>query len=83
MTNPILVTGAAGGRQGSTGNRIAHLLSQRGFTVRALVHKIDERSQRLENLGVEVLPGDLLNLDSVSRALRGIKRAYFTYPVDD
>jgi uncharacterized protein YbjT (DUF2867 family) len=83
MANPILVTGAAGGRQGSTGNRILHLLIERGFTVRALVHKIDERSQRLEKLGVEVLSGDLLNLDSVSRALRDVKRAYFTYPVDD
>lgn len=83
MAKPILVTGAAGGRQGSTGNRILHLLIRRGLSVRALVHKIDERSQRLEKLGVEVLPGDLLDPDSVSRALRDVKRAYFTYPVDD
>jgi len=83
MANSILVTGAAGGRQGSTGNRILHLLIERGSTVRALVHKIDERSERLEKLGVEVLSGDLLNLDSVSQALRDVKRAYFTYPVDD
>jgi uncharacterized protein YbjT (DUF2867 family) len=83
MAKPILVTGAAGGRQGSTGNRILHLLIERGFTVRALVHKIDERSERLEKLDVEVLSGDLLNLNSVSQALRDVKRAYFTYPVDD
>src|SRR6516165_4186707 len=83
MSKTILVTGAASGYQGSTGNRILHLLVKRGFKVRALVHKIDERSQRLEKLGAEVLQGDLLDLDSVRKTLRGVKRAYFTYPVDD
>ena len=83
MSDTILVTGAAGGNQGATGHTILHLLIKRGFKVRALVHKIDERSQRLEKLGVEVLPGDLLDIDSVSKALGGINRAYFTYPVDD
>ena len=83
MSKTILVTGAAGGYQGSTGNRILHVLVKRGFKVRALVHKIDERSQRLEKLGAEVLQGDLLDLNSVRKALRGVKRAYFTYPVDN
>src|SRR6516162_8437908 len=83
MSKTILVTSAAGGNQGSTGNRILHVLVKRGFKVRALVHKIDERSQRLEKLGAEVLQGDLLDLNSVRKALRGVKRAYFTYPVDD
>ena len=83
MSETILVTGAAGGNQGATGHRILHLLVERGFKVRALVHKIDDRSQRLEKLGVEVVPGDLLDRQSVGKALRGIKRAYFTYPVAD
>jgi nucleoside-diphosphate-sugar epimerase len=43
MSQPILVTGAACGRQGSTGNRVAQLLVQRGLKVRALVHHVDER----------------------------------------
>ena len=80
---PILVTGAAGGSQGSTGNRVAQLLVQNGLRVRALVHRVDERSERLRKLGVEVIPGSLLDPDLVRRALQGIKRAYFTYPVDD
>ena len=80
---PILVTGAAGGSQGSTGNRVAQLLVQDGLRVRALVHRVDERSERLRKLGVEVIPGSLLDPDLVRRALQGIKRAYFTYPVDD
>jgi uncharacterized protein YbjT (DUF2867 family) len=83
MSQPILVTGAAGGLQGATGNRVVQLLIQRGFKVRALVHQVDERSARLRKLGAEVIPGDLLDPDLVRNALQGIKRAYFTYPVND
>ena len=83
MSSPILVTGAAGGRQGSTGNRIVQLLVQRGLPVRALVHSADERSERLRQLGAEVVSGDLLDRDLVRNAMHDIKRAYFTYPVDD
>jgi len=82
-SKPILVTGAAGGHQGSTGNRIVQLLLQCGLPVRALVHRIDERSDRLSQLGVEVLSGDLLDPNLVGKALQGMKRAYFTYPVDN
>jgi uncharacterized protein YbjT (DUF2867 family) len=82
-TTPILVTGAAGGRQGSTGNRIVQLLVQRGLPVRALVHRLDERSERLRELGVEVLQGDLLDPDLARKALQNIRRAYFTFPVDN
>src|SRR5215813_7671005 len=81
MTNPILVTGAAGGPQGSTGRHIVNLLLERGVQVRALVHKLDDRSDRLRERGVEVVEGDLLNPASIRSALRGVKRAYFTYPV--
>jgi uncharacterized protein YbjT (DUF2867 family) len=83
MPNPILVTGAAGGRQGSTGKLVVQLLIQRGLAVRALVHRLDERSEPLRQLGAEVVAGDLLDPDLVRQALQGIKRAYFTYPVDD
>jgi uncharacterized protein YbjT (DUF2867 family) len=83
MPNSILVTGAAGGRQGSTGKLIVQRLAQRGLSLRALVHRLDERSQPLRELGAEVVAGDLLDPDFVRQALQGIKRAYFTYPVDD
>jgi uncharacterized protein YbjT (DUF2867 family) len=83
MSNPILVTGAAGGPQGSTGGHIANLLLERGLQVRALVHKLDARSNSLRERGVEVVEGDLLNPASIRSALQGIKRAYFTYPVAD
>jgi uncharacterized protein YbjT (DUF2867 family) len=83
MSEPILVTGAAGGAQGSTGRRITALLREKGIPVRAFVRKLDARSDALRGLGVEVVQGDLLDLDSVRAALKGIKRAYFTYPVAD
>jgi uncharacterized protein YbjT (DUF2867 family) len=83
MSKPILVTGAAGGAQGSTGRRIAALLLEKGIPVRAFVHTLDARSDALRELGAEVVQGDLLDRDSVRDSLRGIKRAYFTYSVSD
>jgi uncharacterized protein YbjT (DUF2867 family) len=83
MSEPILVTGAAGGSQGSTGRRIAALLLEKGIPVRAFVHKLDARSDALRELGAEVVQGDLLDRDSVRASLKGIKRAYFSYPVTD
>jgi uncharacterized protein YbjT (DUF2867 family) len=83
MSQPILVTGAAGGAQGSTGRQITALLLGKGIPVRAFVHTLDARSDALRELGAEVVQGDLLDPDSVGPALRGIKRAYFTYSVAD
>src|SRR4051794_26858505 len=83
MANPILVTGAAGGRQGATGNLVLKLLIERGLAVRALVRQLDERAEQLRALGAEVIEGDLLDSDSIHRALRGVRRAYFLYPVTD
>jgi len=83
MTHPILVTGAAGGTQGSTGRRVASLLMEQGIPVRALVHKLDARSDEIRKRGAEVVEGDLLSPASVQAALRNVKRAYFTYPVAD
>src|SRR5262249_897424 len=83
MSHPILVTGAAGGSQGSTGRQVASLLLEQGIRVRALVHKLDSRSDDLRKQGAEVVEGDLLNPASVQAAMRDVKRAYFTYPVAD
>jgi len=83
MSHPILVTGAAGGPQGSTGRLVANLLLEQGISVRAFVHKLDSRSDELRKRGAEVVEGDLLNAASVQAAMRNVKRAYFTYPVAD
>lgn len=83
MPHPILVTGAAGGQQGSTGRVIAMLLLDGGHPVRAFVHKLDARSDELRQRGAEIIEGDLLNPASVQAAMKNVKRAYFTYPVTD
>jgi uncharacterized protein YbjT (DUF2867 family) len=83
VVSSILITGAGGGSQGATGNRIVRLLAERGRSVRAFVHRSDDRSDRLRELGAEVVQGDLLDRYAVGSAMRGITRAYFTYPVAD
>jgi uncharacterized protein YbjT (DUF2867 family) len=83
MSQPILVTGAAGGTQGSTGRLVAGLLLKQGMPIRAFVHKLDARSDELRQRGVEIVEGDLLNPASVQAAMRNVKRAFFTYPVAD
>jgi uncharacterized protein YbjT (DUF2867 family) len=80
---PILVTGAAGGSQGSTGFHVTRLLRDKGHTVRAFVHRLDERSDRLRALGAEIVEGDLRDFRSVAAAMSGIHRAYFAYPVQE
>ena len=49
MTNPILVTGAAG-RIGGVGLTVTELLLKQGKAVRAIVHTADERAQALRDL---------------------------------
>ena len=80
---PILVTGAAGGIQGSTGFHVTRLLLDKGLPVRAFVHRLDDRSDRLRTLGAEVVDGDLRDFRSVAAAMGGIRRAYFAYPVQE
>jgi uncharacterized protein YbjT (DUF2867 family) len=83
MSHPILITGAAGGPQGSTGRLVANILLKQGISVRAFVHKLDARSDELRLQGAEVIEGDLLNPASVLAAMKEVKRAFFTYPVAD
>src|SRR6202165_3829060 len=76
MPNPILVTGAAG-RVGAIGRTVTELLLKHGKAVRALVRKEDERAQALRDMGAEVVVGDLLDLDSMHKAITGCETMYF------
>jgi uncharacterized protein YbjT (DUF2867 family) len=80
---PVLVTGAAGGNQGSTGFHVTRLLLDKDRPVRAFVHRLDDRSDRLRALGADVVEGDLRDFRSVAAAMDGIRRAYFAYPVQE
>ena len=72
---PILVTGAAGS-VGSVGRNVIKL-REHDLPARALVHRLDERSQALNEMGAELVVADLTNGADVVRALRGCKRMYF------
>ena len=73
----VLVTGATG----DTGRATVDELLARGHKVRALAHGRDERSKKLQDRGVEVVFGDLLDFGQVRAALNGVQRAYFVYPI--
>jgi NAD(P)H dehydrogenase (quinone) len=73
----VLVTGATG----DTGRATVDELLARGHKVRGLAHKPDDRSKRLQERGVEVVFGDLLDFGQVRSALSGVQRAYFVYPI--
>jgi len=80
MSKPlILVTGATG----KTGAPVVEQLIERGYPVRALVHRLDERSNRLSELGAEVVQGDFLDLPSLEAAMKGVKRVYFCHPLTE
>src|SRR6201995_3603063 len=73
----FLITAPAG----NTGAPTVEILRQAGHRVRALVHRIDHRSEALAALGAEVVEGDLLDFRSVSSAMTGVDAAYFCYPI--
>jgi NAD(P)H dehydrogenase (quinone) len=73
----ILVTGATGG----TGGSAARTLKEGGHHVRALIHEVDERAEALRDPGIEIVTGDLLDIDSVRAALQDVRAAYFVYPL--
>jgi uncharacterized protein YbjT (DUF2867 family) len=77
MARDILITGATG----KTGGAAATALLEHGHHVRALVHRTDARSDRLAEAGAEIVTGDLLDFDAVSRATKGIDGVYFVYPI--
>lgn len=73
----ILVTTSTG----KTGLQTAKQLLENGFPVRALVHRLDARSDLLKTLGAEIQVGNLHDIDDVRLALKDVQRAYFCTPI--
>lgn len=73
----ILVTSATG----KTGLQTAKQLLEKNFQVRALVHRLDARSDLLKTLGAEIQVGNLHDIDDVRLALKDVQRAYFCAPL--
>src|ERR1700737_5352274 len=82
MANPILVTGAAG-RVGAVGRTGPELLLKQGKAGRAMVRNEDERAQALRDMGAEIVVGDLLDLDSMHKAIAGCETMYFGMSISD
>jgi uncharacterized protein YbjT (DUF2867 family) len=74
--SPILVTGAAG-NVGAVGRTVVELLRQQDLPVRALVRRLDERSEVLKSMGAEIVVGDLTRGNDMARVLTGCRRMYF------
>ncbi|WP_099023986.1 NmrA family NAD(P)-binding protein [Mycolicibacterium palauense] len=74
-----LVTGA-GARIGGVSDSVVQLLTQRGATVRALVHR-EEHADALRALGAQVVVGDLTDPHDVVSAMRGVRRVFFNMGV--
>jgi NAD(P)H dehydrogenase (quinone) len=73
----FLVTGSTG----ATGAPTVRLLLANGHAVVAFVRREDDRSQTLKELGAEIVVGDMLNIEDVRGAMRGVDGAYFCYPL--
>jgi len=73
----FLVTGATG----DTGSHTVEQLLARGHQVRALAHREDNRSKQLQKIGAEVVIGDFLDFDAMRTVLKGVRGAYFCYPI--
>lgn len=68
----ILVTGGAG----EIGSQLVHTLSAKGHRLRVLVLPNDPNRDRLNNLDVEVVEGDISNPTSLNRICDGIDTIY-------
>jgi len=68
----VLVTGAAG----FLGGHLVDMLLEGGYEVRAMVRPVEDAS-RLRTLdGVEVVLGDLVERESLKRAVQGVQRVF-------
>jgi uncharacterized protein YbjT (DUF2867 family) len=75
----FLVTGSTG----ATGAPTVKFLLEQGHRVKAFVHREDDRSQALKDLGAEVYVGNMLDLKSLRPAMEGVEGAYFCYPLSN
>jgi NAD(P)H dehydrogenase (quinone) len=74
----IVVSGATG----KTGSVVVSELLKAGYPVRALVHREDGRSARLESQGAEIVAVDMNDVERVVDALVDVQRAYYCPPID-
>ena len=74
----IIVAGATG----KTGSVVVSELLKAGYPVRAMVHREDARSARLQAYGAEIAVADMSDVERVADALKDVQRAYYCPPSD-
>lgn len=80
MTKPtMLITGATG----KTGFFAAKTLLEKGYPVKAMARRNSDTTKKLEALGAKIVIANLLDLASLEKSMRGVKRAYLVYPPED
>ena len=72
----VLVTSAAG----RIGRDTVRFLLEKGYPVRAFVHRKDRRADELEALGAEIFLGNLFDFDDLRAAMTGVQRAFHCPP---
>ena len=75
-----LITGAGGGI-GSVSRRVVQVLLDAGESVRAMVHRDDDRADRLRAMGADVSVGDLTSAVDIVAAMDGVTRMFFNMSV--
>lgn len=73
----FLVTGSTG----ATGAPTVRLLLEKGHKVVALVRREDDRSKALKDLGADIFLGDMLKIEDMRTAMKGVDGAYLCYPL--
>ncbi len=68
----VLVTGAAG----FLGGHLVDMLLEQGYEVRVMVRPVEDASRLRKLDGVEVVLGDLVDRDSLKRAVQGVQRVF-------
>lgn len=79
MSKNVLIAGATG----DTGRAAVRESLALGLKVRAMVRKIDDRSNALQSQGAEIVVGDMTDINSLRTAMQGVDAAYFVYPVQE
>jgi uncharacterized protein YbjT (DUF2867 family) len=78
MHPKVLVTGATG----HVGGAVVSTLLEAGYPVRALVRHTDARSEALRAKGAEIAIADMCDVERVTAAMRGVRRAFWLPPYE-
>src|SRR3990172_3386001 len=71
MNKTVFVTGGSG----FTGGHLCRILTERGYSVKALARKTS-KTHHLEKLGIKIVHGDLVNLENTNGALTDVDTVF-------